>query len=268
MQFMALIRAVLLAVIFGADAVLIEASNPMVSIARAADTPGVSEADMTYFYKNPSPEEVARLMAFFESVSDKPSARPPMIGFLAAVFQRYPSDIDKMIPKGLSPQTLGVVAISLRLAGQSTRAQSIVDRLRRSGGAVPDLRRIPSSLEMVTATGPSEFDMFWGASFATGDPHYCLKILERFAAVANIDGNAEDMLVIAGSYGTGADLHWIVDKRGADEARELINVSTALWALNSNAHQHDFVRVAVASYIRAHPSEPASKALVSLAQRQ
>jgi hypothetical protein len=249
-----------------AGAVLIDSSKHVVSTARAAETASVSEAEMTYFYKNPSPEGVARLIGYFEGLSDKPGAEPPMIGFLAAAFQRYPTDIDAMIPAGLSAPMLGVVAVSLQLAGQGERAQSMVDRLRKSGAAAPDLARIPSSLDAVAATGPSEFDMFWGASFATGDPRYCVKIIEHFAAIANVQGNAEDMVTIVRGRGTRADMHWLDVKRGADEARNLIEQSTALWALDSNVRQHEFIRVAVAKYISQHPEEPASKAMVALAQ--
>jgi tetratricopeptide (TPR) repeat protein len=81
-----------------------------------------------------------------------------------------------------------------------------------------------------------------------------------------MDGNAEDMLTIARSFGSGADLHWITDRYGASKARELIIGSSALWALQSNAEQHDFVRGLVNDYIRAHPAEPAAKALLTLAR--
>jgi tetratricopeptide (TPR) repeat protein len=255
-----------LAILLIAGAALIDSPDLIVSTARAAETTAVSEADMTYFYKNPSPEGVARLIGYFDGLGDKPGAQPPMIGFLAAAFQRYPSDIDAMIPAGLSSRTLGVVAVSLQLAGQSEKAQSLVDRLRKSGAAAPNLARIPSSLDAVAATGPSEFDMFWGASFATGNPRYCMKIIEHFATVANVEGNAEDMVTIVRGYGTRADMNWLAGKHGADKARNLIEQSTALWALNSNVRQHEFIRVAVAEYISQHPEEPASKALVALAQ--
>jgi hypothetical protein len=94
-----------------------------------------------------------------------------------------------------------------------------------------------------------------------------LKILDHFAAVANVDGSAEDMVAIARVYGTGTDMHWVVEKRGVDKARELIIQSSALWALYSNAQQHEFVRSAVGNYISSHPEEPASKALMALAQQ-
>jgi hypothetical protein len=38
----------------------------------------------------------------------------------------------------------------------------------------------------------------------------------------------------------------------------------SLWALNSNAQQHAFVRSVVTEYITARPTEPAAKALLSL----
>jgi hypothetical protein len=265
-QFITLTKVVPFAMLLIAAAALIDSSNLVVSSARAAETTSVSEADMTYFYKNPSPAGVARLMGYFDGLSDKPAAHPPMIGFLAAAFQRYPSDIDAMIPAALSPRTLGVVAVSLQLAGQGERAQSMVDRLRKIGAAAPDLAAIPASLDAVAATGPSEFDMFWGASFATGDPRYCMKIIEHFAAVANVEGDLEDMVTLVRGYGTETDMHWVVEKRGADKARYLIEQSTALWALDSNARQHEFIRVAVANYVAQHPEEPGSKALVALAR--
>ena len=256
--------AIVLAIgVVGAAAV----SSTVIPTASAEETTTVSDADITFFYKNPSPERVARLIVSFNTLiqPDKPSTEPPIIGFLAAAFQRYPSDIDKMIPEGLSVTMQQVVATSLRLAGQDTKARAVADHLRASGSAVPDLARIPSSLDAVEMIGPSEFDLLWGASFASGDPRYCLKILDRFAAVANVDGNADDMVTIARTYGTGADRHWVVEKRGADKARELIIQSSALWALDSNSRQHEFVRVTVGKYIDAHPQDPASKALLSLA---
>jgi hypothetical protein len=263
MRRMTLHGTVQLAIVLGIGAlgaVAITSHSTVIPTASAAETTTVSEADITFFYKNPSPERVTRLIVSFNTLiqPDKPSTEPPIIGFLAAAFQRYPSDIDKMIPEGLSATMQQVVATSLRLAGQDTKARSVVDHLKASGSAVPDLARIPSSLDAVEAIGPSEFDLLWGASFATADPRYCLKILDRFAAVANVDGNADDMVTIARTYGTGADRHWVVEKRGPDKARELIIQASALWALDSNARQHEFVRVALGKYINAHPQEPAA----------
>jgi len=197
--------------------------------------------------------------------SNKSDAEPPAIGFLAAAFQRYPNDIDRMIPAGLSVRMQGVVATALHFAGQDARANAMAGPLLANGVTPPDWRSMPASLESITVRGPSEFDLLWGASFATGDPRYCLRILEHYAAAADADGNADDMVNLVRTLGTHADTHWLVDKRGVDQARELIRQSTALWGLDSNARQHDFVRRAVGDYIRARPDEPASKALMALA---
>jgi len=242
--------------------------NILIPAASAEEAATASETDMVYFYRNPSPERVVKLMAYFNTLTQpgKPESQPPIIGFLAAAFQRYPGDIDKMIPAGLSATMQGIVATSLRLAGQDAKAQSFADHLRASGAEAPDLRYVPTSLDAVAAGGPGEFDLLWGASFASGDPRFAVKILDGFAAVANVDGNADDMVTIAKGYGTGADLHWVVKKRGADQAGKLIAQSSALWALDSNARQHEFIRAAVAQYVAAHREEPASKALLALWQ--
>jgi tetratricopeptide (TPR) repeat protein len=234
--------------------------------AEAAQTASVSEADLTYFYKAPSPERAARLVTYFDSLraAEKEGTRPPLIGFFASVFQHYPADIDKIIPESISPQMSGLLAVALRLAGQQAKAQSRVATLKSKNDAAPDLASIPSSLDAVEAVGPNEFDLLWGASFASGDPRYCSKILARFAGTANVGDNADDLVRLARNRESGSDQQWIVEKRGRDNARELIIVATALWALRSNAQQHVFVRQVLQQYVAGHPSEPATKALVAL----
>jgi hypothetical protein len=263
-------KAASLTACFIAAAASIVLFNAVISPLRAEPAPAtpVSDADITYFYKNPSPARLSQLMAYFNTLaqSGKPFAQPPMIGFLAAAFQKYPGDVDSLISADLSLPMLEIVGYSLQLAGQDAKARSIAARLTSRGAAPPDFTHGPSSLDAMLATGPTEFDMLWGASFATGDPRYCSKILARFAGMANVDGNAEDILAIAKAAGTGADMHWVVDKRGAAKARDLTNIASALWALNSNAQQHEFVRKVVGDYVQAHPTEPASKTLLALAR--
>ena len=233
----------------------------------AETTAAVSEADLTYFYKAPSPARVTNLITYFDALraAEKPGARPSLMGFFAAAFQRYPADIDQMIPGSLSPQMSELLAVSLRLAGQQAKAESLVKTLKSKDETAPDLATIPSSLDAVGAVGPSEFDLLWGASFATGDPRYCSKILTRFAGVANVGDNADDLVHLVKNTENRQDQQWIVDKRGLDRARELISISTALWALHSNAQQHVFVQNVVNEYITTHPGEPAAKALATLA---
>jgi len=86
--------------------VTLGAANCAVVAAWGEETTAVSEVDMTYFYKAPDPARVPRLIAYFDALrmAEKAGARPALIGFLAAVFQRYPADIDKMIPESSSPR--------------------------------------------------------------------------------------------------------------------------------------------------------------------
>jgi len=240
--------------------------NSVVVPAWGAEAAAVSEADFTYFYKAPSPMLVARLITYCDSLrmAQKYATQWPLIGSLAAAFQRYPANIDDMIPEPLSPQMLKLLLVSLRLAGQQAKAEPLVEKLKSKDVAVPDLSTIPSSLEAVEAVGPSEFDLLWGASFATGDPRYSLKILRRFAAIANTGENTDDLVHLARDKAHGNDPGWIVDKRGKDGATELINASIALWALHSNSEQHAFVQRMVNEYVAAHPNEPAAKALAIL----
>jgi tetratricopeptide (TPR) repeat protein len=263
-----LARTLTLTAFLIAGAASLVSFDAAISPVRAEQTTPVSEADVIYFYRNPSPARLAQLMAYFNTIaqSGKPFAQPPLIGFLAAAFQKYPSAIDTVIPADLSLPMLEIAGYSLRLAGQDAKARLIAERLKSRGAAAPDFTQVPAGLDAMAATGPTEFDMLWGASFATGDPRYCSKILAQFAAVANVDGNAEDMLVIAKTIGTDADLHWVADKRGVEKARELTGMSSALWSLNANAQQHEFVRKVISDYIEAHPAEPASKALIALAR--
>jgi hypothetical protein len=262
-------KVVLLAMAVAASAMALDLWGAGVGIAAEERQRPAFEAAVTYFYKSPSPESVAKILVDFNAspLSANAGAQPPMIGFLAAVFQRFPDQIDKMIPAGLSPATTWVTGVALHLAGQDARAKPLFQHLAANGAPAPDFDRIPSSLDAVAASGSTEFDLLWGASFATGDRRYCSKILARFAALANVDGNAEDMVAIVKAISAGAqkgDSKWLVDKRGAEKARELAIVSSALWSLHSNARQHDFVRAVVNDYIQAHPKEPASKALLAL----
>ena len=115
-----------------------------------ADEPAaVSEADLTYFYKNPSPTLAARLITYLDvlGAAEKPASRPPLMGFFAGVFQRYPAVIDAMIPASVSAPMMELLAVSLRLAGQQARAESMIGKLKARDAVVPDLTAVPSNLD-------------------------------------------------------------------------------------------------------------------------
>jgi hypothetical protein len=45
------------------------------------------------------------------------------------------------------------------------------------------------------------------------------------------------------------------------QARRMIYAATALWAIGSNARQHEYVKQTAADHIRGHQGAPATKAL-------
>lgn len=220
------------------------------------------ELGMQTFYQDPNPRLVTQILIDFNNSRfvQKDSAHPPLIGFLTAIFQQYPRT--RMVPVNmLLDRVRYSVAIAYHLAGQHDQAEEVKDRISRRGLKQLDFSKLPSSLATMPVNGPDAYDVLWGASFATGDPQYCLRIVEAFATVANRDGNAEDIVKIVNALVTRADLRWVVDKHGEDQARELAIVSSALWGLESNARQHGFVRTAVDDYISQHSDDPAAKAL-------
>ena len=238
----------------------------IIGVAHGQEATQATEDDMVFFYRNPSADRFAQLLVFFDQLArdGKGNAEPPMIGFMAAAFEWHPDYMGCITSVNLSPRMRGVVAIALRLAGQDAKARALTEELQTSGNPVPNLAQFPSTLEAVEPLGPSEFDLLWGASSATADPRYCSKILWHFVEFSNRGDNAPDMVAIASKYGTTADMHWVVAKRGAGKARELLTESSALWALDSNARQHEFVRKVVQDYIRRHAEEPAARALVAM----
>jgi hypothetical protein len=57
-------------------------------------------------------------------------------------------------------------------------------------------------------------------------------------------------------------------KYGEDFARQIIYAASALWALQSNARQHNFVDQAVTQFINERQGTPAAKALTALRPRR
>jgi hypothetical protein len=222
-------------------------------------------AHLTHFYKQPSAAKAAAFLAGFNRSDNigKANAHSSVIGFLAVVFRAYPNDIDAIMPGDPAPRLLATAAIALKLAGQDDRARAMAERASDAGLNV-HLDNVPARLDALQVRGPLEFDVLWGATFATGDFRYGQKILARYAEVANVDGNADDMLAIVKARIDNTDLRPLAATRGEDKMRELVIAASALWSLASNAEQHDFVRAAVDAYVKANAATPAAKTLVAL----
>jgi hypothetical protein len=221
----------------------------LIRVAQAQTPPDTLGNEMKYFYKTPSTEAATKIVKAFGKPPyiGNTGSYPPLTGFLAAVFLKYPDNIDTIVAAEVDPRGLWSTAIALRLAGQEKKAEAISARMQAAELKPPALDKLPMSLEMVQAQTPSDFDVLWGASFATGDPRYCLKILEAFRSYANKDNNAGVLVVIEREIekGSKGDLRWVRQKWGDAKTIELIYMATALWALRSNGAQHEFVDRAI-----------------------
>ncbi|RQR88913.1 MULTISPECIES: hypothetical protein [unclassified Burkholderia] len=238
----------------------------LVGGAKAQTLPTTLDKEIKYFYRAPSTEAVAKILKDFSKPPyvGNAASYPPLAGFLAAFFSRYPGSVNAVVTTDVDPRVLWSVAIGLRLAGQAQKAEAVAARMQAAGLKSPELDKLPASLGMIRAQTPSDFDLLWGASSATGDSRYCLVILDAFRSYANEGNNAKVLVAIEKEVEKGpkGDLHWVRQQWGNAKAIELIYMASALWGLRSNAAQHDFVRAAIGQYIAAHPDEPAARALV------
>jgi hypothetical protein len=226
---------------------------------------------LTTFYKDPRPE---RLVGFFDQLRTMPAAQsweafPPVAGFYAFVFRRFPNDVEKLIPPAPDARAAETIAAALRLSGNAAEYDKFVPRLANTGrnlelAAV--FANLPSRLEALQITTPSNLDILWGAAFASGDAKFVDMIIDYFARTANLDDEvARDIVrtVIAMAGGSRQIFNELRTRYGVLAARQVVVAASALWAIQSNARQHDFIDRVVTTYIDQHPNTLAQKALVA-----
>jgi hypothetical protein len=226
---------------------------------------------LTTFYKDPRPE---RLLGFFDQLHTMPAAQtweayPPVAGFYAFVFRRFPDDVEKLIPQAPDAKAAETLAAALRLSGNSAEYERFLPRLAKTGR---DLQlaavfaNLPSRLEELQITTPSNLDILWGAAFASGDAKFVVMIIDYFARTANLDEEiARDIVrtVLAMAGGPREIFNELRTRYGVLAARQVVFASSALWAIQSNARQHEFVERVVTTYIDNHPGTLAQKALIA-----
>ena len=248
-------------------------------VGAAAKQPGAQAAPgdslLGTFYKDPRPE---RLAGFLERLQASPAlqnrdAYPLIAGFYAALFRKYPTDIDKLVPQALDAKTAETIAAALRLSGNRQMYQSFYPRLAATGRDLDIAAlfvNLPSRLEDLEITDPSSLNILWGAAFASGDATFVRQILDYFAATANLDDEiGRDIVKTVGALTGGPrDIYIQMRQRyGMLGARRVVFAAEALWSLQVNAKQHAFVSGVVTKYIAAHPGTSAQKALTATRQK-
>jgi hypothetical protein len=237
----------------------------------AAEVQAVSTA-LNTFYKAANKPDVGDLVGRWErlAATDQPPALPPMLGFLAAYFEKNPKEADRVAnhPFGRKGQT--VVLISLEAAGSDAAARRIAGKWHWSDAEVAKLGEI-KPLAGLVPQGPSDLDTLWGAAFATGDPVYVRKIYDFYASVAN-DPKVEFgdiVLVIQARLNNKMDsLRGIGERYPAEMAQKIVFASAAVWSLMANAPAHPFVKAELDKVEKEAATTNAVKAMVALRQPQ
>jgi len=242
--------------------------------ASAQQPPQSSPVDtlLTTFYKDPRPERLTGLITQLQALPNAQNwqAYPPLAGFLAFVFRAHPDQIAKLIPAKLDAKSAETISAALRMSGQQAAYDKFQPRLTQIGRdaqLTAAFANLPARLEDLRVTTPTHLDILWGASFASGDGKFVQMITEYFARTADLDELiAIDVarVVIAMAGGPKEILGQLRGQYGDVAARQIISAATALWALQANAREHEFVERVVAKYIADHPGTPAQKALVAL----
>jgi hypothetical protein len=245
---------------------------PRPGLAGTQPAPTSSDVLLSTFYKDPRPERLVGFLDEFKGLpqSQRWGAYPPLVGFFAVVFRNHPDWIGRLIPTKPNGNAVETLAAALHLSGEAAHAVRMrttfadLDADRR---LKVELSNLPNRIEDLRVVTPTHLDILWGAAFASGDERYVKMIADFFAKTANqsepiaIDV-AKTTIAITG--GPKEILQELRSKHGEALAREIIFAATALWALRSNAKQHDFVEQAESRFVRDHIGAPATKAIVAL----
>jgi hypothetical protein len=258
-----------LAAFFLCCAIVVSPFAALAQADNAAEVQAVSNA-MNTFYRAAKKPDVGNLVARWErlTASDQPAALPPMIGFLAAHFEKDPADIDRVAKHTLTRKGQSVVLIALEAAGNDAAARRVGSKWHWSDADVSKLGGI-HPLDQLVAASASDLDTLWGAAFATGDAAYVRKIYDFYAKLAN-DPKIEfaDIVLIVQARATqkSEGLRGIVERYPPEMAQNVVLAASALWSLMSNATQHPFVKAELDRIEKEAGDTNAVKAMVALKQ--
>ena len=253
--------------------ILFTASPAMMQPAPARTDP---EGDLlTFFYKDPRPERLIGYLDRYETAQGPRDwiAYPPVAGFFAVIFRSHPDQVDRLVPVRPGPRIATTLLAALTLAGNQTLAAKLGPTLDEGGSdekLKSEFAGLPSRLEDLRPRSGTHLDILWGAAFASGDGMFVRMIADVLAQTANRSelialDVARTALAIMG--GPKEIMGHLRGKYGDAGAREIIFAATALWGLQSNARQHQFVERAVTKYVADHPGTPTAKALTAATQR-
>jgi hypothetical protein len=220
---------------------------------------------MTNYYQNPQSTNVLGILKSIEQsgATKNPNALPPMFGFMAGLFIKYPDKIASFIPKDASSDIQLIVLNGLMLAG---RRAELLEQGKTWGLDPQKLGALVSGrkpLLQINAANATDFDMCWGASFATGDARFVRKIYDAYVRyVENPWVDVNDVVTLADLVSRRGDaqaMRQLMDRYQGAQKGIVITAAAALWGLKSNANQHAFV----AAFMKRMAAEKKSAKAVS-----
>jgi len=226
--------------------------------------------EITFFYKDPKAERLVGVFTSLQGRSLTWNAYPPVAGLLARIFSLHPDWIERLTPNAPDAKAVATLVAALRLSGQPAKAESLRAKFASIGldeRLNAEFAGLPTSLEDLRIATPTHLDILWGASFASGDGRYVVPIIDFFADTANASELvAIDVakIVISMAGGPKDILAGLKEKYGETRARQMIYAAAALWAVQSNSRQHEYVKQTATQYIQDHAGTPATKALSAL----
>jgi hypothetical protein len=234
-----------------------------------ADSTHANENDLlgdrfTYFYKNPDIDGIPGLLRDLgnSEVRKGRSVWPPSIGFFAALFERNPEQVDAWVAGEFPFQLQWVIGSGLSLAGMRGKALEFAKRHDWPKQQMDLLRRQPTSLMTMPVASASDLDILWGASFVTGEAKFPGRMIDMVASALGEKGiSVAHLLRIARGPGNPPKNPEWLEKYSRKQAIVLLVSGAALWALGSNAKQHEFVAEAVRGRISTEPDSDLSYAL-------
>ncbi len=127
----------------------------------------------TYFYKEPDPKKVEKVLHLLRSEKFADSNnRPPMIGWLSSVFRAYPERVPEWVEQVDHDNAVAIVAQALWYAGREDAALAFFERWKIPQRSVDWLKTQPTTPMAISVSNASHLDILWGAYMGSGDLRY------------------------------------------------------------------------------------------------
>jgi hypothetical protein len=224
----------------------------------------ILQTTMVKYYESPKGVNVVAILKIYEESTKDRDSMPPIIGFMAGLFTKYPTKIDSFLPEKPTAFEKSVISSALRLTGQSAR----LSRLQEAwGGPARDIlvQSVPQKIGQIRPVNGDGLDVLWGAFFATGELRYVQPIIDTYVKFANAsEQKAEDALTVGRFINTRGDptaMRAVVARYPQAERMPMIIASTALWGLKANGSTHKPVSRFLSQYEAKNAGTPAGKAL-------